>query len=61
MLALRWIIWEKRVPPTSVLDQVFALLARGLDDVLGETSQAQDGISGTDGTAPSRQRPDVAR
>jgi AcrR family transcriptional regulator len=61
MLALRWIIWEKRVPPTSVLDQVFALLARGLDDVLGESSQAQDGISGTDGTSASRHRSDDSR
>jgi AcrR family transcriptional regulator len=29
MLGLRWVVWEQRVPPPRVLDQVRALLDRG--------------------------------
>jgi AcrR family transcriptional regulator len=32
--ALRWVIWEGKVPPKKVLEQLFQMLATGLDDLL---------------------------
>jgi AcrR family transcriptional regulator len=31
LLGLRWVVWEKRVPPPEVLDQLVALLAHGFE------------------------------
>lgn len=32
--ALRWVIWENRVPPPDVIDQLFRMLSTGLDSLL---------------------------
>ena len=34
MLSLRWIVWERRVPPDHALDQLVELFAHGFDGML---------------------------
>jgi AcrR family transcriptional regulator len=34
MLGLRWVIWERRLPPDSALDQLVELLSQGYDGML---------------------------
>ena len=33
MLGLRWVVWEKKVPPAAALDQLVELLAHGFEGI----------------------------
>jgi AcrR family transcriptional regulator len=50
MLALRWVIWRKEVPPAAVLDQLFDFLSTGLDGML-RPDHVQVGTAGVGGSA----------